>query len=99
MSRDGEHVPPYQCIREGPAEDTAKKDFKIYTFEASMCMKTNKSWTKCPKRFGHLRLSFGHFGITDTNFAEIRGEFTMKRRNLPTTLTRAAPPHHNGLLP
>src|SRR5271165_3392065 len=86
VSGDGEHVPPYQCFRECPGGNTAKKDFKIYTFEAGMCMKTNKSKTKCPKRFGHLRLSFGHFRLTDTNFAEFRGEITLKRRNLPFTL-------------
>jgi hypothetical protein len=45
-----------------------------------MCMKTNKSMTKCPDKIGHLRLRFGHFRLTDTNFAEIRGEFTVKRR-------------------
>jgi hypothetical protein len=42
-----------------------------------MCMKTNKTTTKCPKRNGHFRLSFGHFRQTDTNFTEFRGEFTV----------------------
>ena len=41
-------VPPYQCFREGPAGNNAKKDVKKNTFEASMCMKTNKYRTKCP---------------------------------------------------
>ena len=39
-------------------------------------MKTNKSQTQCPKKFGHLCISFGHFRLTGTNFAEIRGEYT-----------------------
>jgi len=79
-------VPPYQGFRQCPEGDTAKEILKIFTFKAGMCMKTNKTMTKCPKRNGRFRLSFGHFRQTDTNFAEIRGEFTMKRRNLPITL-------------
>ncbi len=73
------NVLPYQCFRGGPSGDTAKIDLKINTFEAGMCMKTNKIMTKCPKKVGHFRLSIGHFGLTDTNFAEIRGGFTTKR--------------------
>src|SRR5208283_4697493 len=56
-----------------------KKILKIYTFEAGMCMKTNKIMTKCPKKVGHFCLSFGHFRLTDTNSAEFRREFTVKR--------------------
>jgi len=51
-------------LREGPAGKTGKQKNKILTFEAGMCMKTNKPMTKCPKRFGHLRLSFGHFRLS-----------------------------------
>ena len=43
-------------------------------------MKTNKTKTICPDKIRHLCLRFGHFRLTDTNFAEIRGEFTVKRR-------------------
>jgi hypothetical protein len=43
-------------------------------------VKTNKSMTKCPGKIGHLCIRFGHFRLTDTNFAEIRGEFTVKRQ-------------------
>src|SRR5208283_6169904 len=46
-----------------------------------MCMKTNKTWTKCPKKVGHFRLSFGHSRLTDTNFAEIGGEFMVGYNN------------------
>ena len=46
-----------------------------------MCMKTNKIMTKCPKINGHFRLSFGHFRLTDTNSAEIRGELTVADNN------------------
>jgi len=67
-------VPPYQRFREGSGGNTSKKKLKINTFEAGMYMKTNKTWTKCPEKVGHLRLSFGHFRLTDTNFAEIRGK-------------------------
>jgi hypothetical protein len=68
-------VASYQCLREGPAGETAKKDLRKYTFKAGMCMKTNKTTTKCPKRNGHFRLA-------DTNFAEICGEFATNRRYL-----------------
>jgi hypothetical protein len=54
-------------VREG---DLQKKDFKINTSEAGMCMKTNKSRTKCLEKVGHLCLRFGHLRRTDTNFAE-----------------------------
>jgi hypothetical protein len=73
-------VPPYQCFREGPAGNTAKKDVNKNAFEAGICMKTNKSMTKCLEKIGHLCLRFGHFRLTDANFAEIRREFTVKRR-------------------
>ena len=55
-----------------------KKEIKKNTFEAGMCMKTNKYTTKCPEKIGHLCLRFGHLRLTDTNFAEIRGEFTLR---------------------
>jgi hypothetical protein len=29
-----------------------------------MCMKTNKSMTKCLEKVGHFCLSFGHFRLT-----------------------------------
>ena len=58
-----------------------KKILKIYTFEAGMYMKTNKIMTKCPKKVGHFCLSFGHFRLTDTNSAEIRGEFAVAYNN------------------
>jgi hypothetical protein len=35
-------VAPYQRFREGPRGKTAKKEIKINTFKAGMCMKTNK---------------------------------------------------------
>jgi hypothetical protein len=60
-------VSPY--ILEGSTGDTTKKDFKKYTFKAGMCMKTNKTRTKCPKKVGHLRQ-------TDTRFAENRALVT-----------------------
>ena len=53
-----------------------KKILKKNTFEAGICMKTNNSMTKCPEQIGHLCLRFGHFCLTDTNYAEIRCEFT-----------------------
>src|SRR5271166_5886625 len=65
-------------VRKGILE---KEILKIYTFKAGMCMKTNKNMTKCPKSNGHFRLSFGHFRQTDTNFAEIRGEYTVEYNN------------------
>jgi hypothetical protein len=40
-------------------------------------MKTNKTMTKCLEKIRHLCLKVGHFRLTDTNFAEIRGEFTV----------------------
>jgi hypothetical protein len=40
----------------------------------------NKYLTKCPAKIGHLCLRFGHFRLSETNFAEIRCEFTVKRR-------------------
>ena len=73
-------VAPCQCLREGPAGKTGKQKNKKSTFKAGMCMKTNKTRTKCPEKVGHLRLRFGHFRLTDMNFAEIRGEFTVSRR-------------------
>ena len=69
MSGDGEHVPSYQCFREDPTGGTAKKQIKKNTFKAGMCMKTNESKTKCPKKFGHLSLN-------NTNFAEKNGLVT-----------------------
>jgi hypothetical protein len=57
-----------------------EKDFEKNTFEAGICLKTNKSMTICPEKIGHLCLRFGHFRLTDTNFAEIQCEFTVKRR-------------------
>jgi len=77
-------VPPYQRLREGPAGNTGKQKNKKSTFKAGMCMKTNKTRTKCPEKIRHFCLSFGHFRLTDLNFAEIRGELSMKRRNLLT---------------
>ncbi len=44
-------------------------------------MKTNKTWTKRPNKVGHFRLSIGHFVLTDTNFAEIRDELSVKWRH------------------
>jgi hypothetical protein len=58
-----------------------ERNLKIFTFEAGMCMKTNKVMTKFPKKVGHLLLSFGHFRLTDTNFAEIWGELTLAYNN------------------
>ena len=88
-------VPPYQRFREGQVGIRQKMILKIFTFEAGMCMKTNKTRTKCPEQIGHSCLSFGHFRLTDTNLAEIRGEFTMKRRNIrgsrPTTKLPTTP--------
>jgi ATP-dependent HslUV protease subunit HslV len=46
-----------------------------------MYMKTKEVLTKCPKKVGHLLLTFGHFRQTDTNFAEIRGEFMVAHNN------------------
>jgi hypothetical protein len=75
-------VAPHLCPREGPSGDPAKANLKIFTFKAGMCMKTNKTMTKCPKRNGRFRLSFGHFRQTDTNSAEFRGEFTVAYNNM-----------------
>src|SRR5208283_2556445 len=72
-------VAPYQCFREGPAGNTAKKKNKNSTFKAGMCMKTKETQTICPKKVGHFCLSFGHFRLTDMSFAEIRGELSMKQ--------------------
>ena len=69
-------VPPYQDFREGPAGKPGKIEIKINTFEAGMCMKTNKSMTKCLKRNGHFRLRFGHLRLTDTIFAGYSGLVT-----------------------
>jgi hypothetical protein len=52
-----------------------KKTF--ITNEAGMCMKTNKTWTKCTKKVGHLSLTFGHLGQSDTDFAENRSFFVL----------------------
>jgi hypothetical protein len=49
-----------------------------------MYMKTKETLTICPKKVGHLLLSFGHFRQTDADFAEIRGELNVKRRHLLT---------------
>jgi hypothetical protein len=57
-------------LREGPAGKTGKQKNKIITFKAGMCMKTKGTQTICPKGFGHLRLSFGHFRLSDTNLQE-----------------------------
>ena len=43
-----------------------KKDFNKYTTEAIICMKTNKTQTKCLTKSGHLRR-------IDTHFAEKSG--------------------------
>jgi hypothetical protein len=64
-------------VRRGTLQE---KNLNKNTLEAGIYMKTNKSRTKCPEKIGHLCLRFGHFCLTDTNFAEIRGEFTVKRR-------------------
>jgi hypothetical protein len=61
-------------------ESCMKKILNKNTFEAGIYMKTNKYLTKCPEKIGHLCLRFGHFRLSETNFAEIRGEFTVKRR-------------------
>jgi hypothetical protein len=50
-----------------------EKNLKQNTFEAGICMKTNKSMTKCPEKTGHLCLRFGHFRLTNASFAEIYG--------------------------
>ena len=68
--RSSPDVAPYQRLREGPAGNTAKQKYKKSTFKAGMCMKTNKTRTKCPEKIRHFCLSFGHFRLTDTNFAE-----------------------------
>jgi DNA-binding NarL/FixJ family response regulator len=65
-----------------------KKRFKKNTFEAGMYMKTNKARTKCPQKVGHLRLRFGHFRQTNTDFAEISGGFAMKRQNPQSSANR-----------
>jgi len=70
-------------LSEGPAGTLEKKILKQNTFEAGICMKTNKSMTKCPTQSGHLCLRFGHFCLTETNFAEIRGEFAVAINNPP----------------
>ena len=56
----------------------AQKKFSFFTFEAGMCMKTKGRQMKCPKRIGHLCLTFGHLRRTDTDFAEFRGFFGSK---------------------
>jgi hypothetical protein len=66
-------VARYQCFREGPAGNTAKKDVNKIAFEAGMCMKTNKSQTKC---LGKSRT----FMSKIRTFASNRHEFCRKRR-------------------
>jgi hypothetical protein len=41
-------VAPYQCLRGGLAGNNGEKDVTKNTFEAGMCLKTNKYLTKCP---------------------------------------------------
>ncbi len=62
-------------------------------------MKTKKTWTICPKKVGHFRLSIGHFGLADTNYAEIRGEFMLAYNYPPGRPYRRLanlPPHFGG---
>src|SRR5271157_1068767 len=66
--RDGLALKSIQWKVQGPARGTPEKRKKI-TSEAGMCIKTNKTKTKCLGKVGHLRL-------TDTNFAEKSGFVT-----------------------
>jgi hypothetical protein len=75
-----------------PGRRPRKKDFNKKGFKAGMYMKTNNSKTNFPKTNGHLCLRFGHFCLTKADSAEIRGESTMKRRNLPSQSLAAAAP-------
>jgi hypothetical protein len=52
-------VSPY--ILEGSTRNTARKDFKKDTFKAGMCMKTNKTWTKCPEKSRTFTANRPHF--------------------------------------
>jgi hypothetical protein len=47
-----------------------KKDVTKNTIEAGISMKTNKSRARCPKKIGHLCISFGHFCLAEGHFAE-----------------------------
>ena len=69
-------VAPDQRPREGPAGGLEKKEIKKNTFKAGMYVKTNRIMTKCPEKFRHLRLSFGHFRQSDVNFAGKSGSAT-----------------------
>ncbi len=77
-------VPPYQCFREGPGGNTAKKDVKKSTFEAGMCMKTNKSRTKCPEKSRTFMSKIRTFASNRHEFCRNSGEFTVKRRHFLT---------------
>jgi hypothetical protein len=48
-------------------------------------MKTKETLTKCPEKNWYFRLSFGHFRLTDTNLAEIRGESTVAHQQSTST--------------
>jgi hypothetical protein len=65
-------------VRRGKLQE---KNLNKNTFEAGMCMETNKSMTKWLEKVGHFCLSFGHFRLTNTNSAEFWGEFTVAYNN------------------
>lgn len=70
--RRTQHLAPYQCLGEGRAGSTAKKDFNNSS-EASMCLKTNKSLTKWLEK---SRTFMARIRI----FAYNRHEFCRKKR-------------------
>jgi hypothetical protein len=50
MSGDGEHVPPYQCFREVPAGETAKKRFKKNYVRSRYVYENKQIYDKTPEK-------------------------------------------------
>jgi hypothetical protein len=54
------NVASYQCFREGPGGNSAKKEIKLSTFKAGMYMKTKDNMTICPEKRRKFCVSAGY---------------------------------------
>jgi hypothetical protein len=92
-------VPPYQCFREGPAGKTARKRFKIKYVRSRYMYEKKQINDKLPAKNRTFMFKIRTFLSNRHEICRKSASNYDETTEFPITLTRAAPPHHNGLLP
>jgi len=79
--------------------ESCKKDVTKNTFEAVMCMKTNKYKTKCLEQIRTFMSKIRTLLPNRHELCRNSGRICYETTNPLIALTRAEPPHHNGSNP